>query len=267
LEFRYIKNLLTFDYDKKGNIANLSRIDPSLLGVKDANGFPDALHLHGLSSTPLTCFSLVLVIQDNHQHPRALGSEWVQKDIFGVLHAMELERLVAVLGLAYDLPYVEDDGARRDCDLLRIQMIKNGFAFSTRMMSANGEHSLDVFHGQLCHLYFVLEYNKATGKAGITSRLMSTPKRASMSTPKQASTSSTPKQKQASASSSNFFASSPSISSKQGTSSSTAKNSLQATDTGMAVSFFFKNLFPLIHTVQSLSMMGGRVSLMFPETL
>jgi hypothetical protein len=267
LEFRYIKNLLTFDYDKKGNIANLSRIDPSLLGVKDAIGFSDALHLHGFSSTPLTCFSLILVIQDNHQHPRALGSEWVQKDIFGVLHAMELERLVAVLGLAYDLPYVADDGARREGDLLRFQMIKNGFAFSTRMMSASGEHSLDVFHGQLCHLYFVLEFNKATGKAGSTSRPMSTPKRPSMSTPKQASASSTPKQKQASTSSSSFYApSTPSISSKQGTSSSTAKNSLQVTDTGMAV-IFFLNLFPLIHMVQSLSMMGGSVSLMFLKTL
>jgi hypothetical protein len=234
LEFRYIKNLFTFDYDKKGNIANLSRIDPSLLGVKDAFGFSDALHLHGFSSTPLTCFSLVLVIQDNHQHPRALGSEWVQKDIFGVLHAMELERLVAVLGLAYHLPYVEDDGARREVDLLRIQMIKNGFAFSTRMMAASGEHSLYVFHGRLCHLYFLLEFNKAT-----TSRLMSTPKRASMSTPKQASASSTPKQKQASTSSSNFYApSTPSVSSKQGMSSSSAKNSLQVTDTGMAVIFF-----------------------------
>ena len=265
MEFRYIKNLLTFDYDKKGNIANLSRIDPSLLGVKDATSFPDALHLYGFSSTPLTCFSLVLVIQDNHQRPRALGSEWVQKDIFGVLHSMELERLVAVLGLAYDLPYVADDGARRDGDLLRFQMIKNGFAFSTRIMGASGEHSLDVFHGRLCHLYFVLDYNKATGKAGSTSRLLSTPKRASMSTPKQASASSTPKQKQASTS--NFYApSTPSISSKQGTSSSTAKNSLHVTDTGMAVNFK-KKLFPLIHMVQSLSMMGGSVSLMFLKTL
>jgi hypothetical protein len=150
--FRYIKKLLTFDYVKKGNIANLSRIDPSLLGVKDATGFPDALHLHGLSSTPLTCFSLVLVIQDNHQHPRALGSEWVQKDIFGVLHNMELERLVAVLGLAYNLPYVADDGARREGDLLHFQMIKNGFAFSTRMMAASGEHSLSSMGGYVTYI-------------------------------------------------------------------------------------------------------------------
>jgi hypothetical protein len=137
------------------------------------------------------------------------------------------------------------------------------------MMGVSGEHSPDVFHGRLCHLYFVLEFNKATGKAGSTSRLMSTtPKRASMSTSKQASTSSTPKQKQATASSSNFFASSPSISSKQGTSSSSAKNSLQVTDTGMAVFFYFLLLlFPLIHMVQSPSTMGGSVSLMFLKTL
>ena len=127
---------------------------------------------------------------------------------------MELERLVAVLGLAYNLPYVANDGAQREGDLLHFHMIKNGFGFSTRMMAATGEHSLDILHGRLCHLYFVLEFNKA--KAGSTSRLTSTPKRTSMSTPKRASTSS-----------SNFFAaSSPSLSNKQGTSSSTAKNSL-----------------------------------------
>jgi hypothetical protein len=82
-----LKKLVAFSHDKAGNIANLSRIDPALLGVKDANSFTkNVLFLHGNLSEPLLCFSLVLVTCDNHEHGRALGSdpkEWVLKDIAG----------------------------------------------------------------------------------------------------------------------------------------------------------------------------------------
>jgi hypothetical protein len=143
LEHRYLKKLVTFSYDKAGNIGNLSRIDPSLLGVKDANTYTkNALYLHGLSSAPLLCFSLVLVTRDNHEHGRTFGSEhkeWILKDIVGVLLAMELERFVAVLGLAYKLPYIPDDSARREGDLLYLSMIDNAFCFSTSMISKSGE--------------------------------------------------------------------------------------------------------------------------------
>src|SRR6266567_9416010 len=39
MHIRYLKDLITFSHDKVGTIGNLSRIDPSLLGVKDANSF------------------------------------------------------------------------------------------------------------------------------------------------------------------------------------------------------------------------------------
>jgi hypothetical protein len=138
-----LKRLVAFSYDRAGNIANLSRVDPSLLGVKDANVYTkNALYLHGISSAPLLCFSLVLLTRDNHEHGRSIGSpkEWVLKDIAGVLLTMELERFVAVLGLAYELPYVPDDGARREGDLLHFSMIDNAFSFTTGMMSRKGKH-------------------------------------------------------------------------------------------------------------------------------
>ena len=66
MEYSYIKRLVTFDYDRAGNVGNLSRIDPSLLGVKDFDGYTkNAFYLHGLSSLPLLCLSLVLVTHDN----------------------------------------------------------------------------------------------------------------------------------------------------------------------------------------------------------
>lgn len=141
-EHSYLKALVAFDHDKAGNIANLSRIDPALLGVKDSNSFAkNVLYLHG-NSEPLLCFSLVIVTSDNHEHGRSLGSdpkEWVLKDIAGVLLTMELERFVSVLGLAYQLPYVPDDSARRKTDLLHFAMIDNAFSFTTGMMHKIGK--------------------------------------------------------------------------------------------------------------------------------
>ena len=137
-----MKQLVAFSHNKAGNVGNLSRIDPSLLGIKDASSFTkNALYLHGVSSAPLLCFSLVLIIRDNHEHGRVFGSEpkeWVIKDVAGVLLTMELERFIAVLGLAYELPYIHDDGARREQDLLHLTMFENGFNFATGMMLKTG---------------------------------------------------------------------------------------------------------------------------------
>lgn len=141
-DLRYLKKLVAFSHDRAGNVANLSRIDPSLLGIKDASSFTkNALYLHGLSA-PVLCISMILVTHDNHEHGRTIGSEpkeWVMKDIAGVLLAMELERFIAVLGLAYNLPYVPDDDARREGDLLYLTMVDNAFSFSTSMMLKSGE--------------------------------------------------------------------------------------------------------------------------------
>lgn len=52
---------------------------------------------------------------------------------------MELERFVAVLGLAYELPYLPDDNARRERDLLHFAMVDNAFSFTTGMMNKTGE--------------------------------------------------------------------------------------------------------------------------------
>jgi hypothetical protein len=128
----------------------LSRINPGLLGVKDTNPYSkNVLHLHGKSSEPLLCYSIVLVTSDNHLRGRTLGfdpKEWVLKDVAGVLLAMELERLVAVLGLAYDLPYVPDDNLRKESDLLHFAMIENAFSFTTGMMHKNGECTWDILY-------------------------------------------------------------------------------------------------------------------------
>ena len=151
-----MKRLIAFSHDKAKNVANLSRIDPSLLGVKDANSFTkNSLYLHGISSAPLLCFSLVLITQDNHENGRTLGSdprEWVIKDVAGVLATMELERFIAVLGLAYELPFVPDDSARREQDLLHLAMIDNAFSFTTAMMLKSSECILNVLHDNLSYI-------------------------------------------------------------------------------------------------------------------
>lgn len=142
MEYSYIKRLVAFDYDRAGNVGNLSCIDPSLPGVKDFNGYTkNALYLHGLSSSPFLCLSLVLVTCDN-LHGQTFGSdikEFVVKDISGVLPVMELEQFIAVLGVAYELPYVPNDNAHREDDLLYLSMADNAFNFSSRLIPKRGE--------------------------------------------------------------------------------------------------------------------------------
>ncbi len=146
--------LVCFDYDKVGNIANLSRIDPGLLGVKDASSYSkNMLYLYGKSSAPVLCFSLVLITGDHHERGRTFGTdpkEWFVKEITGVLLAMELERLIAVLGLAYELPYVPNDSARREKDLLHLALVDNAFCFGTSMMSKNGEFNIGLSIHRQC---------------------------------------------------------------------------------------------------------------------
>jgi hypothetical protein len=137
-----VTHLIIFDYEKVGNLGNLSRIDPALLGVKDiGKNVKDSIHLFGQSAEPLLCFSVVLVIGDNHENGLGFGSDsgWVVKSVPGVLLSMELEHLVALLGLAFRLPYVPDDSARRETDLLYVSMNKNAFNFSTVTTPAAGE--------------------------------------------------------------------------------------------------------------------------------
>lgn len=130
--YRYLTSLLTFSYDKVGVIGNLSRLDPVMLGIKDVFN-KNTIHFNNNPSVPLLCFSLILTTDDYLDRGRTFG-EWTVKDLFGVLPAMELERMVAVIGLAYKLPYVPDDSARRDNDVLHFAMSNNAFSFSTTLM-------------------------------------------------------------------------------------------------------------------------------------
>ena len=70
------------------------------------------------------------------------------KDIAGVLHAMELEHFIAVLGLVYELPYVPSDSAHQENGpngLLHLSMVDNAFSFSTKMMAKSGKVAWTFF--------------------------------------------------------------------------------------------------------------------------
>jgi hypothetical protein len=94
------------------------------------------IHLLGCPSLPLLCFSVVITTADNHIEGRTFGAsnEWIVKDIGGVFPAMELERAIAVIGLAFKMPYVPPDSARTAFDVLHFTMDDNAFSFSTSYM-------------------------------------------------------------------------------------------------------------------------------------
>ena len=113
---------------------------------------------------------------DNHEQGCSLGSdpkEWIIKDIAGVLLAMELEHFVAVLGLAYELPYLPNDNVRRERDLLHFAMVDNTFSFTTGMMHKTGECILDIVYYGHTYLYSIKEFDKAkAGSSNSTSNRM-----------------------------------------------------------------------------------------------
>jgi hypothetical protein len=61
------------------------------------------------------------------------------KDIHGVFPAMELERAIAAIGLAFKMPYVPVDSARTVFDILHFTMDGNAFSFSTSMMKEGAQ--------------------------------------------------------------------------------------------------------------------------------
>ena len=96
------------------------------------------------------------------------------KDIVGVLSAMKLECFIAVLGLAYELPYVPDDSAHREGDILHLSMLENTFCFSMSMMLKSGKHSLAFIFLVFTVTYIKLTTEFENAKAGGSSK--STPK-------------------------------------------------------------------------------------------
>lgn len=94
------------------------------------------IHVHTNPSIPLLCFSVIITTADNHIEGRTFGlsNEWIVKDIAGVFPAMELERAIAVIGLAFKMPYFPADSARTAFDVLHFTMDDNAFCFSTSPM-------------------------------------------------------------------------------------------------------------------------------------
>ena len=122
--------LIAFDYNKVSNLGNLLHINPALLGIKDVRkSIKNSIHLFGQSAKPLLCFSVIMVMGDNHEDGLEFGSEtgWIVKSVPGVLPSLELEHLVSVLRLAFQLPYVPDDLSHCDMDILYVSMYKNAF--------------------------------------------------------------------------------------------------------------------------------------------
>ena len=129
-----------------------------MLGIKDANHFnKNMIHLLGTPSVPLLCFSVVITTTDNHIEGRTFGpsNEWIIKDICGVFPAMELERAIAVIGLAFKMPYFPADSARTAFDVLHFTMDDNAFSFSTSMMK-EGKLLAFLFKEISLNCYFLL---------------------------------------------------------------------------------------------------------------
>ena len=90
---------------------------------------------------PLLFFSLVLTVHGDHTQ-LVKFSTLAYKGFAGILPALEQERLIAVLGLAYNMPYVPADNARTEMDVMHFAMEGNAFRFATAILPPNSTSSI-----------------------------------------------------------------------------------------------------------------------------
>ena len=179
------------------------------------------IHLHGSPSVPLLCFSVILTTSDNHVDGRTFGpgNEWIVKDIAGVLPAMELERAVAVMGLAFKMPYVPLDSARTEFDVLHFTMFDNAFSFSTSMMK-EGALGAFFFQSYMLIIFLIADYKRdLAANNATTAGPSSTSKRAIKK--------------------GLFAPASPALSNNVSSSTGVRKPSLRPLETGACFFFFF----------------------------
>lgn len=101
---RYIKKLMTSPGHVETDVINLSRIDPNRVGLKKLWSWSNTSYIgYASSSKGALCFSVAIVTEDRTREPRIATSkehgEFKIKELIGILHALEYERLVATICL------------------------------------------------------------------------------------------------------------------------------------------------------------------------
>ena len=73
---------------------------------------------------------------------------------------MELERAIAVIGLAFKMPYVPADSARTAFDVLHFTMDDNAFSFSTSMMKEGALVTFSLKIYLKFFFFFIVDYRR-----------------------------------------------------------------------------------------------------------
>jgi len=193
--------------------------------------------------------SFNITTTDNHIEGRTFGpgNEWIVKDIGGVFPAMELERAITIIGLAFKMPYVPADSARTEFDVLHFTMFDNAFSFSTSMMK-EGAFNLFFSSRMYTNLFiFVLVVDYKCDIAAVEATT--------------AGQSSTPK---CAVRKGLFASASPASSNNISSSTGIRKPSLRPPETGVFFLFFLEHIMAFqyltIVLVQFLSMMVESVN-------
>ena len=95
---RYLLKWITFQ--RSGTYVNLSRVDPTLVGVSSSEPLA-YLTAPGVTHGYLVCVSLVYVQECSIRKPKPI-SQWYVKRVGGIMHTQELERLSGCLGMVFN---------------------------------------------------------------------------------------------------------------------------------------------------------------------
>lgn len=110
--------MITFSYDEKHNIANLSRVDPALIISKQV-GKSDMVCICN-KKKPALCVSVVVIEDDHTATTKTIGDDSVIKFITATPLTQEFERFAAVLCMTHGV------------ESARCQLLDNILTFSTR---------------------------------------------------------------------------------------------------------------------------------------
>jgi len=97
----YLRDLLCFEGDKSMNVANLSRVDPTLLCLKVSGSSPYICYRG--SAVPTHCFIMGLVHEDRTRAPyQLMGSGKWMKSLSLIPFALEADRMIASVAIIYE---------------------------------------------------------------------------------------------------------------------------------------------------------------------
>lgn len=140
----YLRDLVCFDADKSTNTANLCRINPTSLCLKNLGGSSTYVCYRGNTASPTRCLLMGLIFEDRTRSAYQLSNGKWMKSLSLIPFALEADRMIAAIAVIYDT------------DTFHGQLSNgNIISFSTRQgLLGNGHSAKSLYHSLAIYYRF-----------------------------------------------------------------------------------------------------------------